>query len=151
MAQLNSISNPNRIYVGQVLKLSTNSNTTTNNHNTNTTTNNSSTGTYTVKAGDSLSAIASHFGTSYESLARLNNISNPNHIYVGQTLNLGASGYTAHRSAAATSSRRGSYTVQSGDSLSAIAARYGMSYETLARLNHISNPNLIMVGQQIIL
>ena len=148
---MNNISNPNRIYVGQVLKLNASSTTSSAKRQASSTTTSSAAGSYTVKAGDSLSAIAARYGMSYETLARLNNISNPNHIYVGQTLNLGASGYTAHRSAAATSSRRGSYTVQSGDSLSAIAARYGMSYETLARINHISNPNLIMVGQQIIL
>ena len=151
LARLNNISNPNRIYVGQVLKLNASSTTSSAKRQASSTTTSSAAGSYTVKAGDSLSAIAARYGMSYETLARLNNISNPNHIYVGQTLNLGASGYTAHRSAAATSSRRGSYTVQSGDSLSAIAARYGMSYETLARINHISNPNLIMVGQQIIL
>ena len=43
------------------------------------------------------------------------------------------------------------YTVKSGDSLSAIAARYGMSYETLARLNNISDPNRIVAGQRIVL
>ncbi len=39
------------------------------------------------------------------------------------------------------------YTVQSGDSLSAIAAKYGTSSATLASLNGISNPNYIYVCQ----
>nr|WP_308445382.1 LysM domain-containing protein [Limosilactobacillus vaginalis] len=32
-----------------------------------------------------------------------------------------------------------------------MAARYGMSYETLARLNNISDPNRIVAGQRIVL
>ena len=147
LASLNNISNPNRIYVGQVLKLSSGS-TVSNvvNHSTA-----SAAGSYTVKSGDSLSAIAARYGMSYETLARLNNISDPNRIYVGQTLNLGTSGYTSHHYAASSSSNGGSYTIQAGDTLSAIAARYGMSYETLARLNNISDPNRIVAGQRIVL
>ncbi len=147
LARLNNISNPNRIYVGQVLKLSSGS-TVSNvvNHSTA-----SAAGSYTVKSGDSLSAIATRYGMSYETLARLNNISDPNRIYVGQTLNLGTSGYTSHHYAASSSSNGGSYTIQAGDTLSAIAARYGMSYETLARLNNISDPNRIVAGQRIVL
>lgn len=147
LARLNNISNPNRIYVGQVLKLSSGS-TVSNvvNHSTA-----SAAGSYTVKSGDSLSAIAARYGLSYETLARLNNISDPNRIYVGQTLNLGTSGYTSHHYAASSSSNGGSYTIQAGDTLSAIAARYGMSYETLARLNNISDPNRIVAGQRIVL
>ena len=147
LARLNNISNPNRIYVGQVLKLSSGS-TVSNvvNHSTA-----SAAGSYTVKSGDSLSAIAARSGMSYETLARLNNISDPNRIYVGQTLNLGTSGYTSHHYAASSSSNGGSYTIQAGDTLSAIAARYGMSYETLARLNNISDPNRIVAGQRIVL
>lgn len=41
------------------------------------------------------------------------------------------------------------YTVKSGDTLSAIASKYGMTYQKLASYNGISNPNIIRVGQQI--
>lgn len=154
LARLNNISNPNHIYVGQVLKLSagtTSSNVVEQHHVTTTSSASSANGFYTVKAGDSLSAIAAHYGISYETLARLNNISNPNRIYVGQALNLGANANTSTRYAATSSSNNGSYTVKAGDTLSAIAARYGMSYQTLARINNISNPNQIIVGQHIVL
>ncbi|WP_305076931.1 LysM peptidoglycan-binding domain-containing protein [Guptibacillus hwajinpoensis] len=40
-----------------------------------------------------------------------------------------------------------SYTVKSGDTLSKIASRYGLSTSYLANLNNISNPDLIYVGQ----
>ena len=42
--------------------------------------------TYVVQAGDTLSAIALRFGTTVAVLCQLNNISNPNYIYVGQVL-----------------------------------------------------------------
>ena len=47
-----------------------------------------STTTYTVKAGDTLSKIASKYNTTYQELAKKNNISNPDKIYVGQVLKI---------------------------------------------------------------
>lgn len=44
--------------------------------------------TYTVKAGDTLSGIAAKYGTSYQVLAQINGIANPNLIYAGQTIKL---------------------------------------------------------------
>lgn len=44
--------------------------------------------TYTVEKGDTLSEIAVAFGTTYQELARINNIPNPDLIYVGQVLKL---------------------------------------------------------------
>ena len=46
----------------------------------------SSAKTYIVKSGDTLSSIAAKFGTTYQKIARDNNISNPNIIYPGQKL-----------------------------------------------------------------
>lgn len=93
--------------------------------------------TYTVRAGDTLSSIAAQFGTSYQTLASLNGISNPNLIYIGQVLRVNGSANTGTVY----------YTVRAGDNLSAIAARYGTSYQSIASLNGLTNPNLIYVGQ----
>ena len=41
---------------------------------------------YTVKRGDTLSAIASKYGTTYQQLAKINGIANPNKIYPGQKI-----------------------------------------------------------------
>lgn len=95
-------------------------------------------GTYTVRAGDNLSAIASRFNTTVATLQSLNNIRNANLIYVGQVLKIG-------RQATNTNV----YTVRQGDTLSAIASRLGTSVSSLASRNHISNPNLIFVGQRL--
>lgn len=45
-------------------------------------------GRYIVKSGDTLSGIASKYGTTYQKLARINNISNPNIIFPGQVLKI---------------------------------------------------------------
>ncbi|WP_242361850.1 muramidase family protein [Limosilactobacillus antri] len=150
LAQINNIANPNQIYVGQVLQLRA----AAANHTTTTPTNsNANTGasSYTVQSGDTLSGIASQFGMSYSQLAQINNIANPNRIYVGQVLRVGGTQSTPvntvsqprHNNAGAS----GSYTVQSGDTLSGIASRLGVSYEQLAQSNGIANPNRIYVGQ----
>ena len=146
LVQLNKLANPNLIYVGQVLtiKQATSASQST----TATPAKPASSATYTVKAGDTLSQIAASHGTSYQNLASLNHLSNPNEIYVGQTLKLQATTSTpAQTPTPAASTNQGTYTVKAGDTLSAIAAAHGTSYEVLAQVNGISNPNEIYVGQ----
>ena len=94
--------------------------------------------TYMVKSGDTLSKIASKYGTTYQKLARINNIKNPNLIHVGQVLKISCSEQTQAVQ---------TYTVKSGDTLSKIASKFGTTYKELAKKNGISNPNLIHPGQ----
>ncbi|WP_295728870.1 LysM peptidoglycan-binding domain-containing protein [uncultured Limosilactobacillus sp.] len=147
IAQLNDIANPNRIYVGQRLLIkqpsTAASSSTTNNANS------AVASSYTVQSGENLSEIAAKFGTNWQALAQLNNLSNPNRIYVGQVLRLSASSSTSNGSTQTNnqSSNSGTYTVKSGDNLSSIASQFGTNYETLARINNLTNPNRIYVGQ----
>lgn len=94
--------------------------------------------TYTVQSGDTLSGIAARYGTSWQHLAELNGLADPNVIYPGQTLVVDGS---APAPAAQT------YTVQPGDTLSGIAAAYGTSWQHLADINGIGNPDMIYPGQ----
>ncbi|MDC2839411.1 LysM peptidoglycan-binding domain-containing protein [Limosilactobacillus mucosae] len=151
IVSLNQLSNPNLIYVGQVLKLKNNQ-TTNSSSATSSSTAATTAGTYTVKAGDTLSAIASRYSTSSSTLASLNSLSNPNLIYVGQVLKVSSNASTSSStgsSANNTVTTASSYTVKAGDTLSAIAAKYGTTYQALASANSISNPNDIYVGQVI--
>ena len=80
LATYNGISNPNKINVGQVIKIPSNGNKTAS------TTPKTTFITYIVKKGDTLSGIASKYGTTYKKIASDNHISNPNKIYPGQKL-----------------------------------------------------------------
>lgn len=93
--------------------------------------------TYTVKNGDNLSSIANQYGTSWQELAQINGLSNPNLIHAGQVLKIKGNSTT--------------YTVQSGDNLSSIAEKFGTSWQEIARINNLSNPNLIYEGQNLII
>lgn len=97
---------------------------------------------YVVKSGDTLSHIALWYNTTVEELVKLNNIQNPNLIYVGQRILILASDEPNKE-------KEITYTVRRGDSLWKIANRYGVSVNSLVSLNNIQNPNLIYPGQQI--
>ena len=109
--------------------------------------------TVTVKSGDTMYSLARNAGMSVSDLAKLNNISNPNLIFVGQTLqtskqvstnsNAGSASVPSQSSSASVST----YTVKSGDTLNAISSKTGVSVATIASANGIKNVNFISVGQ----
>lgn len=93
--------------------------------------------TYTVVSGDNLSSIASRFNTTVAEICRINNIANANLIYPGQVLKLNG----------ALENNSFNYTVKAGDNLSSIAAKYNTTWQEIARINGLSNPNIIYPGQ----
>ncbi len=103
---------------------------------------------YTVRYGDTLGAIANRYGTTVANIARLNNISNPNLIYVGERLIIRSNININNTQQSNVSNVV--YIVKSGDTLGAIANRYGTTISNLVRLNNIPNPNLIFVGERIV-
>lgn len=95
-------------------------------------------GTYTVRRGETLSAVADRYGTTVSALARMNRLSDPNFIVAGQRLRIPADLATS-----------ATHTVSTGDTLSSIAARYGTTVGALARANKIGDPNFIVAGQKL--
>ena len=94
---------------------------------------------YIVKSGDTLSGIAEKYGTTYQELAKINNIENPNLIYPGEEIRIPSNNTSIV------------YTVKPGDTLSGIAEKYGTTYQELAKINNIENPNLIYPGERIVI
>ncbi|MGN1012443.1 MAG: GH25 family lysozyme [Clostridia bacterium] len=94
-----------------------------------------------VEPGNTLSELAYKYGTTVSSIAQLNNIQNPNLIYVGQKLLI----RTTENSQVNYNTIY--YTVKSGDTLSKIAAEYNITVQSIALENNIQNPNIIYAGQ----
>ncbi|EMF0442376.1 LysM peptidoglycan-binding domain-containing protein [Enterococcus hirae] len=92
--------------------------------------------THVVQYGETLSSIATKYRTTYQGLASLNGLSNPNMIYAGQVLKVNGTASTTR-----------TYTVRSEDNLSSIASKLGTTYQALAQRNGLANPNLIYPGQ----
>ena len=101
----------------------------------------------TVTAGDSLSEIAKANGTTAEKLARINGICNVNSIYVGQVILLNDPEQEVETDTTEESLR--TVIVETGDSLSKIAKREGVTVDEIMSMNNISDPNLLFVGQKL--
>jgi LysM repeat protein len=104
--------------------------------------------TYIVRAGDDLKSIAARYGTTWQILAAVNGIINPNLIYPGQRLIIAYSMPTVPSNPPPTSGGT-TYVVQSGDTLQTIAARYGTTWQAIAAANNLSNPNQIQAGMRL--
>ncbi len=123
--------------------------------------------TYVVRSGDSLGLIARHHHLKPSELAAFNHLRVGSTLHTGQKLLIpGKSGapipsrgtlgpasasapaFSAPASAGAASGKgETTYTVRSGDRLSTIAHRYGLTTGELAAANNITNPRMIRVGQ----
>ena len=102
-----------------------------------------------VAAGDSLSEIAKANGTTLEKLARINGICDVNSIYVGQVIMLSDPEKEGEVEADTTEELTITVIVESGDSLSKIAKREGVTADEIMSINDITDPNLLFVGQEL--
>jgi LysM repeat protein len=139
VVKANNLSNPRLVYVGQRLAIPTGSGAggpaaTV------------PAGAHVVQRGENLFRIALRYGVSVDALAAANGIVNANRIYAGQRLVIPGRA-TAPSAPGPSTSPGQSYTVRRGDTLSAIALRYGVSVWALVQTNNIRTPSLIYVGQ----
>ncbi len=111
--------------------------------------NNTETIYYTVKRGDTLSKIATAYGTTVEEIAQINEIQNVNLIYPNQVLKILVN--TNIHGSESNSTGKTYYTIKRGDTLWQIASKYGVSVQNIVNWNNIQNPNLIYSGQRIII
>jgi LysM repeat protein len=116
---------------------------------------------YVVQAGDTLSSIARRFSSSVWILADLNDLDDPGLIRVGQRLLIPRPGVRSP--APSVPAEYGPeppletepgpfiYIVQTGDTLSAIARRFGVSVAAIVETNRIQDPNLAWPGQRLLI
>ena len=97
--------------------------------------------TYTVKKGDTLWDIAINNGTTVDQLMHDNNLTS-SLIFPGDKLT-----YNTTVNQVAQEKQEGYYSVVLGDTLGKISSKFGVSVDELVKLNNISNPNLIYVGE----
>lgn len=116
---------------------------------------------YTVQPGDTLYRIAVQFGTTVQAIVDLNDIENPDVIYVGQVLQIPSDdpppppdptptpppGPTPTPPPPPPPGGSFEYTVQPGDTLYGIATQFGVTVQSIIDLNNLLNPDLIYVGQ----
>jgi murein DD-endopeptidase MepM/ murein hydrolase activator NlpD len=100
--------------------------------------------TYTLQPGDTLGGVARRHGVSVAALAQANRIGDPNRVFAGQVLTIPGS---APAAAAAAPPRV--HVIASGETLGAIARRYGVSVAALASANGIANPNRVAAGRRL--
>ena len=96
--------------------------------------------THVVKKNETLGGIALKYGVSTSALQVVNSITNPNLLFVGKKLKIPSGNV-----------KQINYVIQKGDSLGSISSRFGVKLSTLVELNNISRPDLIRVGQKIII
>ncbi|MFQ5966135.1 MAG: LysM peptidoglycan-binding domain-containing protein [Acidimicrobiia bacterium] len=95
---------------------------------------------YTVSKGDTLSEIAAEHGVTVEDLVDANDLSNPNLIYIGQTLIIPDPKPEPIY-----------HVVQPGETLIKIAKLYNATAEQIAEINGFPNPNLIYPGNRLLI
>ena len=111
---------------------------------------------HVIASGETLQDVSqAHFGTTrrWQEIARLNNISNPDRVRVGQKLRMPGE-ETSRASARPSRTTSSSHTVSAGETLIAIARRElgsGDRWEDIARANDINDPGSIRVGQVLVI
>ncbi len=101
---------------------------------------------YTVRPGDSVSAIASRFGLPTASVLALNGLSWKSLIFPGQVLKLSTAAPAAPTPAVSVGGR---YTIVPGETISAIAARFGVTAQAVLTANGLGWSSIIYPGQTI--
>lgn len=95
---------------------------------------------HVVQKNQTLGGIARKYGVSIATLQAYNSITDPNLLFAGKKLKIPVGKV-----------RKISYTVKKGDSLGSIAVRFNIALSTLTSVNEIKRPDLIKVGQKLII
>jgi len=138
--QSNSLTNPDVLMVGQELKIPGQQAVSTESGSEQ-----AAEDTYVVSQGDTLGTIAKRLGVSVADLQELNDIADPNQIFVGQELRIPTTASGSEETE--TTDQDKTYVVQEGDTLFKIALRFGVTLDALLSANNITDPDKVFPGQ----
>lgn len=144
LASANNLTDPNTVVIGSVLRIPG----TGSPAETAINAPGASGGSVIVAAGDTLMRIAHQYGTTVDTLARVNNLADPNQVAVGSVLEIPGAGASAPATVASGTSGD-TVTISPGQTLSSIAAEHGTTVAKLEAVNGIVHPDLIVSGMQL--
>lgn len=110
-----------------------------------------------VRLGENLTEIANRYGVTIEAVMALNGLASPDGIQYGTDLKIplesgeGESSPTATPQATPATGGPTTYVVESGDTLSEIAAIFGVTVEAIMEANGLTRPEVLQVGQTLII
>ena len=140
LAQLNALSDPNRILAGQTLRLDAAAGAARTSAAAQ-----PADGTHIVASGETLTGVAARYGTTVEALVATNALPNASLIVVGQRLELPSAAVSPNEPRAGWKA----YVVRPGDNLTGIAAAHGTTVAKLAEANQLANPSMIVAGRSL--
>lgn len=104
---------------------------------------------YRVKSGDTLYALAKHYGVTVQSILNYNEGLRPETLKIGKTILIPALKSVemyAGKHSGQTSNFDGRHTIQSGDTLWSLALKYSVSVELLAQKNNLMVNSVLKLG-----
>jgi LysM repeat protein len=156
LTTLNALPDPNRIFVGQQLRLVAAEPSVA----AAPPVPSGAAGTHVVAPGENLIRIARNYGTTVAAIVAANGIANPSRIVAGQQLSIPGSpaadatapdAAAPAAAAAPPSAPVATHAVAAGENLTRIAGRYGTTVAAIAAANGIANPSRIRTGQQLVI
>lgn len=104
---------------------------------------------HTIRRGDTLERIARRYGVTIDQICALNNISRTTTLRIGRKLTINPTSTASNEGKSENAGEAQYHKVSSGDTLGAIALKYGVSVRQLCNLNNISTRTTLRIGKSL--
>ena len=102
-----------------------------------------------IEKGDTLYSISKKYNTSVDSILKKNNLSDPSKIKIGQKLIIPAASSAKNdkKTNIKTNSEELTHVIQKGDTLYALAKKFGVKFSDILKLNGLNEKTPLKIGQ----